>query len=762
MVDNKSLGLLTNLGIGAAIFLIVLILFDILRYFLPSIYYYREFASRDPQWNNYDATPLVALPRPSHAPFAWMKHTLLYSEEQTVRTHGLDVAMYLRFLCTQIKIFALLTVFTAIVLYPTYITASNKNLPDDDPLHAVGIEVASLTNVPDNSNRLWVTLFSELVVVAVICIFLHRDIQVYTHYRRIYRAQALTNPSNYAIIVMDIPEHSRTVPAIHALFDKIFPGQVAAVHQVRDAESLGAHKDKYINAVMKRERAQWDLAHGLPQKPLKLTKAQRTQLSEDPEAAQKHVNLHQVDPIQYWTNEQMRLKKEIDQKEDFIDEHAPLTHAAIVVFTSKRAATFAATAPIWKAQGEWKISRAAEPRAVNWNRLDITRYTTRVRGYTTFALLTALALFWTIPATFIQALGNLSQFAKKWPNSFVHDIVENAPGFADFLEGVLPPLLLFVILLLIPVIMRFIVSFERIHSRPLVEAKIRNYLFLFYIMSNFVYVVIIGSVFKKFKAVLDNPTTIVSLLSTSVPAQATFLMKYVLINSFLGSALGMLNIGRLLFWPFTMRNTKTVREKRKGAGIFAQYPFSKLYAICAMVSLISYVYSTISPLICVVACLYFCIAYICTKHLLLYGHRPLFEGGGYLFRDAWTCLLIGLYVHQLSMIGIFSLKRAAAQAVLTTVTLIFTIWFTLFCRGKYLFLSKHGSVIEQLPSEEEESLQDRIPDDFPDMYIHPGLRSLRELEELGKDDDDEDIKVSPSSPENSERVSPLRESETTP
>lgn len=728
MVDSETLGVISNLGVGAGIFFIVLLIFDLLRFFFPGIYYYREAAATDSTWNNYDGTPLFALPRPSRLPFAWISSTLAYSEERTVATHGLDVAMYLRFLATQAKVFAVLTVFTAIVLYPTYITAEHRYRPQDDPLRAVGIEIASLSNVPDRSNRLWVTLASEIFVVATICLFLYRDIAKYTHYRLQYRAAVTTNPSNFAIIIMDIPEQSRTVSAVRNLFEDIFPGSVVAVHLVRDAEKLYALKSKYVTAVTKRERAEWNIAQE------RLHKHPSTSLSEatpaDPDMTDDD-NAGEANPVEHCRHEEIKLRKEVVEKEDHIDLIAPMTHAGIVVFNSMRVATCAAVAPVWSNSSQWKISRAPEPRGVNWNRLDITKWTTRVRAYTSFAVLTALAAFWTVPAGVIQALGNFQSLASRFPNSFIASFNENNPDFVKFLEGILPPLLLFLVLLLVPLVMRFVISFERIHSRPLVESKIRNYLFLFYVMSNFVYVILIGSVLKQLEAIWNNPTSIVSFLSTSVPGQATFLMKYVLINSFLGSALGMLNIGRLLVRPFTMWNTRTPREKRRGDGIFAQYPFAKLYAICTMVSLISYVYSTIAPVICAVALLYYCIAYLCTKHLLLYSHRPLFEGGGYLFRDAWTGLLTGLYVHQISMIGIFSLKRAGAQAGLATLSFVFSIWFTLYCRRAFLFRIKNGCLVNQSRPDEEAGLNDFIPDHFAHMYVHPGMKSLQELQELG-------------------------------
>lgn len=624
--------------------------------------------------------------------------------------------MYLRFLRTQVYVFGILTVFTAIVLYPTYVTADNRNLAENDPLRPQGIEIASLSNVPDKSGRLWVTLFSEVVIVATICYFLYADIKVFTKYRRLYRADP-SNPSNYAVLLQDIPTQFQKSENITPIFDTIFPGQVLAAHPVRDARMLASLKEKYITALSKRERAMLNAELKYAKQNDGASHEGKCELDED---------------VLRWQTRQDELREEIRVLESDLDVSAPHTHAAVVVFRSKRTATFAATAPLWAASDAWKVSRAAEPRAVNWAKLNISAYTRRIREYISFACLSGLAILWTIPAGLIQALGNFKGISSE--GDFLDRFVERHPDFAKFLEGVLPPLLLFVVLLLIPLVVRFVVSFERIHSRTLVEAKIRNFLFFFYVMSNFVYVVIIGSVFQKLRAIIENPATIVSLLSTSVPAQATFLMKYVLINAFLGSTLGMLNIGRLLIRPFLLARAKTRREISKAERIFSVYPFAKTYALTAMVSLISYVYATIAPIICAVALAYFCIAYMCTKQLLLYSHRPIFEGGGYLYRDTWNSLLFGLYVHQISMIGIFSLKRAIAQAILAGLSFVASVWFTFYCRKKYLVRAKHGALMDLCQGEDDESVSDEIPEGYAELYINPGLLPVEELSKFEESD----------------------------
>lgn len=742
MVDSKTLGIISNFCLGSTILFVVFLAYDVLRYFFPLQYYYREEAAKDPLAADYTGKPLVVLPRPSNRPLSWIIPTLKYPESLTIVTHGLDVTMYLRFLATQVKVFGILSLYSLFVLIPTYSTASNRYLLDEKE-RPVGIEIMSLSNVPDKSGRLWVTLVSEIVVVAVLCYFLYRDMHRYTEYRRFYRSQN-NNPSNFAVIIQDIPRAFRESSKIYDTFDKVFPGQVVDVHLVRDSQTLLSIKNRYSSAVRQLERAEFDVVAEEKEKAL----AAQQESSLPPESSldtsqkrqqenRKAKNSKKKRPKVPTLTPKQRLaacrkkKKEalarVVEKEEDLDSIAPLTRAAIVVFRTKRAATFAATAPISKAGGQWVVSRAAEPRGVNWDRLDISGYTVLVRQYATFVCLTGLAIFWTIPSTFIQAMGNLEELSEEF--TFLRGFIADYPDVVKVIEGLLPPLSLFVLLLLIPIFMRYVVGFERIHSKIQVEAKIRNFLILFYVMSNFVYVVILGSVLKKLSSILDNPTRIVNLLSNSVPAQATFLMKYVMINAFLGSAIGFLNIARLIIRPLRMSKARTKRELRIANGMYASYAYGKTYAVYTMISLICFVYSTIAPFICVVAFMYYSIAYLCVKQTLLYSHRPHFEGGGVLFRDAWTFILAGLYVHQLSMIGIFGLKLAPIQGTMTLFSLGFTIWFTIYCRGRFLFRAKHGTLTDQIEEDIQTGSEDLMPENFSALYIHPGLHSVHELSE---------------------------------
>lgn len=714
MVDKESQGLLTNLGWGVGVLFSVCILFDVLRYFFPKIYFYRESATKLQEWNDYDGTPLFAPPRPPNYPFGWVKPVLWYEERTLVKTHGLDAALYIRLLRMLAILFALLSFYNLIVLLPLYGTADNQYLPKTDSNRVVGVQKFSLSNVPDKDNRLWGTLVSELVVLAVIAIFVRHELNIHKVYRLAYRADSTRNPSNYAVIALDVPVEMRSAEKVRKFFVRCFPGEVAAVYHIRDAENLENGKQRVISAIARREKAQFRLLKANARHP-------------DTE----HEKLDQA--VHDALVAQREAEKELLNMCSDLDNWAPLTHAAIVVFYRKRSATLAACTPLWRNAWEWRIERAAEPRAVNWNRIEITSWTSLIRTLITMGVISAFVILWFGPITALQALSNLVELSDLNRFSFLKPLVQSespkARLFVGFVEGVLPPLLLFVLLQLIPMLFRFIIGFERIPHKGHFEAKIRTYLFMFYITSNFFYVVLTGSVLQKLTSLLNNPREIVSLLSSTVPAQATFLMKYVLINSFLGSALGLLNLGRLLLCPLMMFGARTTRAKRGADAIFSAYPFFKMHALVQMIALISIIYSTIAPLICLVATCYFSIAYVCTKFVIMYSHRPFFETGGHMYPGSCYALLLAVYIHQLVLVGIFILKQAYPQAVICFLALLLTVGFSMYCFKNFFRISRNGSMIDQMDADDSCGLIDSVPPHFIDLYLHPGMQPL-ETEDL--------------------------------
>lgn len=787
---KSSTSFLIHFCIFASVFAVGVIFYDILRLIAPGHCYYREKAAQYRSDDSYDGTPLQSPPRPRRYPLAWVWSTLKYPFDDLVVTHGLDVAMFISFLQTQTRVFFILAVFTCLTLVPLYVTSDSSLI--DQNLKPTDLEMASLANIPDKSIRLWGTLLAEVVVTTVVLVLLFWDLQEYTKQRILYRNQSENNPSNFAVLVMDIPKKDRCESRVFNFFNAAFPGQVAAVNMVRDAGKLLAMKTNLI-FLLNRQRLhgrgdqdvdesdiedsepepisvaplalQYSIDHDVFSayfddtasnayiNQLTVENAGRVQDSSPVLLNSTHRNSSQTDGRRSGrimrtrsrnrTTEQMEINRKIEiakgviqEKETSLDEDTSVSHAAVVIFRTQAATTFASSAPIFSNADQWVVSRAPNPRAMNWNRVFITRYTTRVRKYVSFATLTAMTILWAVPSFFIQVLGDLKDFGKILDgvnSSGVSQFVSEYPEFSQFLMTFVPPVLLFMVLLAAPQIFRLVIQLERLPSQVHVEDKVSDFLFFFFVMSNFVYQVSVQSVLLLLVKLEDIPDGVLEILSTAVPKKATFLMQYVVINSFMGNVAALINTGRLVFRPLVKLRAKTDRDNMMANRVFADFPFAKMYALCLMISLIALVYSTIAPIFNVVSFLYFGLGYLCTKQVLLYSHRPMFEGGGYLYRHAWTGVLIGLLVHQVIIVTIFFLKKAVYQGVFSCLFLIVSVVFYFETRQMFASRIEDGSILSQteVDSHMDGSVIHEVSSRFIGMYIHPGLRSLESLMQAG-------------------------------
>lgn len=161
MTDSASLGLAYTLGIGLAILVAFLIIFEALRRAFPDLYYWRNRATVYPEYFDANGVPLGSASVPGAF---WPLTVASYPTSTLLETHGPDAVVFLRFLSSQFQTLSILAIFTLFVLVPTYATASNKDLDATDPDRTVGVQVLSLANVAVKDRRLWVrTLFDSML-----------------------------------------------------------------------------------------------------------------------------------------------------------------------------------------------------------------------------------------------------------------------------------------------------------------------------------------------------------------------------------------------------------------------------------------------------------------------------------------------------------------------------------------------------------------------------------------------------------------------
>lgn len=253
-IDSGLLALLWVLGLGTLATSVSLILFDYLRPRIPDVYdRRRNVLPRDKLGFALDDGRHYAPPPPSFRPYAWIPHVLSIPDHSLQHTHGLDTVMLLRFYRSCAWLCIHIAVFTTFVLIPVYATASKKNLPPNNPWRVFGIRILSLANVPrTDSWRLMLVFVFDLCITVYVLTFILIQLKYLLRMRRQYRTS--DHPSNYALIVQDVPARFSTSELLFHFFDSIYPNMVKSVKFIPLCTKLTKYRRKYWTAVRNRQR----------------------------------------------------------------------------------------------------------------------------------------------------------------------------------------------------------------------------------------------------------------------------------------------------------------------------------------------------------------------------------------------------------------------------------------------------------------------------------------------------------------------------
>lgn len=230
-----------------------------------------------------------------------------------------------------------------------------------------------------------------------------------------------------------------------------------------------------------------------------------------------------VDSIDYYTkliNESV-TKLEAEQRKVLAEKQQT---AAVVFFTDRVTAALAAQSLHCQMVDKWTVTEAPEPRQLIWENLKIKFFSRIVRQYLIYFLVAITILFYMIPIAFVSAITTLGNLQKALP--FIKPIVEIA-FIRTILQSYLPQIALIVFLAMLPKFLMFLSKSEGIPSQSHAIRAASGKYFYFSVLNVFIGVTLAGSLFDNLKALEQKPNSIVTVLATSLPKNATFFLTYV-------------------------------------------------------------------------------------------------------------------------------------------------------------------------------------------------------------------------------------------
>nr|VDC98213.1 unnamed protein product [Brassica oleracea] len=682
---------LVSLGTSAVIFVVLMLLFTWLsrRPGNVSVYYPNRILKGMDPWEGSSLT---------RNPFAWIREAFTSTEQDVVKLSGVDTAVYFVFLSTVLGIFAL----SALLLLPTLLPISatdnslkNSRSATDTTSNGTfsQLDNLSMANITKKSSRLWAFLGAVYWVSLVTYFMLWK---AYKHVAAL-RAEALMSseevlPEQYAILVRDIPSppNGETQKEfVDSYFREIYP-------ETFYRSLVVTENSKVINKI-------WEDLEGYKKK-LARAEAVFAATSNRPTNKTGLLGLvgERVDSIDYYTkliNESV-TKLEAEQRKVLAEKQQT---AAVVFFTDRVTAALAAQSLHCQMVDKWTVTEAPEPRQLIWENLKIKFFSRIVRQYLIYFLVAITILFYMIPIAFVSAITTLGNLQKALP--FIKPIAEIA-FIRTILQSYLPQIALIVFLAMLPKFLMFLSKSEGIPSQSHAIRAASGKYFYFSVLNVFIGVTLAGSLFDNLKALEKKPNSIITVLATSLPKNATFFLTYVALKFFVGYGLELSRIIPLIIFHLKKKYLcKTEAEVKE-----AWYPGDLSYATRVpsdmLILTITFCYSVIAPLILVFGVIYFGLGWLILRNQALKVYVPSYESYGRMWPHIHTRILAALFLFQLVMFGYLGVKLFVWATLLVPLIFISLI-FGYVCRQKFYKGFEHTALevacreLKQRPDLEE-------------------------------------------------------------
>ena len=223
------------------------------------------------------------------------------------------------------------------------------------------------------------------------------------------------------------------------------------------------------------------------------------------------------------------------------------------------------------------VKSAPNPKDCIWSNISIPARQIEIRKTIADSCLIVGAVFWSIVVGFITAIANLESISKElpWLNSYRNTIIY------EVLNQYLAVALLLILLSILPFIFDLI---ARSYEGRKLESEIQNSImtrYFYYQLANVFVSVGLGSIANSMHQIIQNPSSILSILGTSLPSLSVYFTNLLIVKTFTAAPLEILRI-----WPLICvlsvrscqdKNKCTIRELKRGGNhllrILDAFPF---------------------------------------------------------------------------------------------------------------------------------------------------------------------------------------------
>ncbi|GLT74553.1 hypothetical protein SLA2020_463410 [Shorea laevis] len=683
--------LLAAAAINIGLALIVLSLFSIFKKqpSNASIYYARRLAKRHPLLFHHSLTLSRFLPSVS-----WIPRAFRVTEDEILQTSGLDALVVIRLFKFGMKFFSVCSLVGLVVLLPI-----NYNGRGGESTSHHCMDAYTISNIERGSNWLWVH-FVCLWFISLYALYL-----LYKEYDKILvkRIQQLQNlrhhPDQFTTLVRQIPfcfEHKARGCSVGHFFSKHYSHSYHSHQMLYDGKHIGdlVNQAKYIEKKIEDLREKCAVKQQCQDDFLKLALLDK----------KRHELHHEIRQLQ---SEDMLKVKELP--------------VAFVKFRSRRAASLAAQSQQHSNPLLWITEMAPEPKDVSWRNLAIPYKFLFLHKIGVIVAASLLTIFFAIPVTAVQGIAKFEKLKKWFPPAMAIQLI---PGLSSVVTGFLPSAILKGFLYVVPFAMLAMAKAGGSVSNSRAEIKACNMVFYFLMGNVFFLSMISGSLLDEIGESFTHPKDFPSHLADAVSAQADFFMTYILADGFSGFSFEILQPG-LLLWDFLKMHTYG-RGKEKNPYLFS-LPYFRIIPMVSLSILIGMVYAVIAPLLLPFLVGYFLLGYAVYINQIQDVYDTVYDTFGKYWPFIHHYVFVAIVLMQITMIGVFVLKKKPASSISTIPLLLVTIMFNEYCKMRFLPTFQQFSIQNAVENDELDDVNGEKEANCEDAfyaYRHPSLQPV--------------------------------------
>ncbi|CEP11064.1 hypothetical protein [Parasitella parasitica] len=638
----KAMGIQLGINVGTAI--AVMIGFSILRPRHTLVYAPKsKFATKEHQ------PPVIE----SRGWFSWI---------------GCDAVLYIRFVRLLRKMLFYMSIIGIGALIPIYIVATKST--GDWPPTSGSIEILSLAGInlhngktrPDaNFNWYWAPFSATYLFSILIAYFMYRASCDYIQMRQYYFRLPQNEASMKTLIVSRVPPDMQTDDKL-----KQWVSKERIPHPILQA--MIGHDSAKLNDLMQQ--------HQKAVQNLETTLA--AYLSDGKQQEKKPRPLvriggflmcggRKVDAIEHYTQQVAGLDKEIKALRKSTTTRT--AHYGWISFNSVHAAH--ATERWSLVNKGFDIRLSPTPTDLVWSNLPLDHKTRQAKRWMGHVVYWVFVFAWMIPMSALSATSNIVNLIRLIPNSA--EFINAHQVLMGLIQAYFSPIMMAVFLYLLPRFFRFLSQQQGYWTQTTLDRKVLTKLYIFFIINNLLVFTLTSmfiGIYGQIRALVESgslPTTQESIaeyvmqIAKNIAEVSTFWINFVCLKSLtltmdLAMLVPLLTITIRKF--ITRPSPRELRELAKPP----EFDYPQNYNLLLFFFTITLVYSAMSPLILPFALLYFAVAGLVYKYMLMYVFVTKIESGGKIWPVLFQTVMTSVFFFQLTMIVMLVLKGGHLQA----------------------------------------------------------------------------------------------------